>query len=408
MMNRKIVRWMNKTFKIQLASIDQCTGCAACVSACSTGSIAMQKDRDGFLVPKINKETCVGCHKCEKVCPIVSPIELKNDVEPKVYAAINKDEDIRRRSSSGGAFYALAKWTIEKCGVVFGAAFEGYHLKHQYAETMGDVEKMVGSKYIQSEIGDSYNEAKKFLKDGRWVLFTGTPCQIAGLKRYLGKDYEKLLTVDLLCHGVPSPAIWEKYMERQIRTLKAKDVMDIRFRTKREDASSLLNFYFFFFFLDENNVWQQFGEDYYENPYFAYFMRHLFRSSCYQCPFRSVEASHADLTIGDCWNVDKDHPTMSDNKGISTIILHTSIAQDVFAQIKQGFAIEDEDVSIMEERYEEAKREEREERKKRLWKLSNRIAQYLPLERMRFIYMHDRIDFVIKRKFQKIWKKNIK
>ena len=369
----------------------------------------MRKDRDGFLVPKIDMETCVGCHKCEKVCPIINTIKLL-DIEPKVYAAINIDEDIRKKSSSGGAFYALAKWTIEKGGVVFGAAFEGYHLKHQYVEMMGDVEKMMGSKYIQSEIGNSYKDAKQFLKAGRWVLFTGTPCQVAGLKRFLGKDYEKLLTVDLLCHGVPSPSIWEKYMERQLRTLKAKDVKDIRFRTKREGALSSINFYFFFFFffLDENNVWQQFGEDYYENPYFAYFMRHLFRSSCYQCPFRSMEASSADFTIGDCWNVEIDHPDLSDNKGVSTIILHTSKAQDLFGYIKRSFSIEVEDISIMQGRYEEAKTEEREERKRRLWKLSNRIAQYIPLEWMRFIYMHDRIDYVIKRKFQKIWRKNSK
>ena len=235
---------MNRIDKIHLASIDQCTGCAACANACSMGCITMRKDRDGFLVPKIDKETCVGCHKCEKVCPIVSLIEVKSDVDPKVYAAINKDENIRKKSSSGGVFYALAKWVVENDGVVFGAAFEGYHLKHQYAETMGDVEKMMGSKYIQSEIGDSYKEVKQFLKDGRWVLFTGTPCQVAGLRRYLGKDYEKLLTVDLLCHGVPSPAIWENYMERKLLALKAKDVTNIRFRTKRSDVISPINFYF--------------------------------------------------------------------------------------------------------------------------------------------------------------------
>lgn len=399
---------MNRIDKIHLASIDQCTGCAACANACSTGSISMRKDGDGFLVPKIDKETCVGCHKCEKVCPISTPIDVKNEIEPKVYAAINKDEDIRRKSSSGGAFYALAKWTIEKGGVVFGAAFEGYQLRHQYAETLVDVEKMMGSKYIQSEIGDSYKEVKQFLKDGRWVLFTGTPCQVAGLRRYLGNDYEKLLTVDLLCHGVPSPAIWENYMERKLRALKAKDVTDIRFRTKRIDVISPINFYFFFSFLDENDVWHQFGEDYDENPYFAYFMRHLFRSSCYQCPFRSIGASHADFTIGDCWNVGTDHPNMSDNKGISTIILHTPKAQDLFGEIKRSFTFEEENVSIMQGRYDEAKAEEREDGMKRLWKLSNRMAQYVPLEWMRFIYMHDRIDYVIKRKIQKIWRKNIK
>jgi len=399
---------MTKKDRIVLASRQNCTGCAACASICPTYSIVMCRNKEGFLQPRIDSRMCIECHKCERSCQIVSSITYSIDFETQVYAAINRDEDIRKKSSSGGVFYALAKWIIEQGGAVFGASFEGYYLKHQYIETLLDVEKMMGSKYIQSEIGDSYKKAKQFLKDGRWVLFTGTPCQVAGLKRYLGNDYEKLLTVDLLCHGVPSPAIWEKYMERKLRALKAKEVRDIKFRTKRADISSPVNFYFFFFFLDENDVWQQYGEDCSKNPYFAYFMRHLFRSSCYQCPFRSMEASHADFTIGDCWNAETDHPNISDKKGISTIILHTSKAQDVFAQIKQGFTIEEEDVSIMQGRYEEAKQEEREEGKKRQWKLSNRMAQYVPLEWMKFIYMHDRIDYVIKRKFQKLWEKNIK
>ena len=368
----------------------------------------MKENREGFLQPYIDTKTCIGCHKCEKTCPIISPITIPTDFETQVYAAINNDEDIRRKSSSGGMFYALAKWAIEQSGIVFGAAFEGYHLKHQYAETLAEVEKMMGSKYIQSEIGNSYMEAMQFLKDGRWVLFSGTPCQIAGLKRYLGKEYEKLLTIDLLCHGVPSPAVWEKYMERTLRALKAKDVKDIRFRIKREDLSAPLNFYFFFFFLDENYVWQEFCEYCYDNVYISYFMRHLFRSSCYQCPFRSLETSNADFTIGDCWNVETDHPNMSDNKGISTIILHTPKAQEVYAQIKLGFTIEKEDVFVMQGRYEDAKIEEQEEGKKRLWKISNRMAKYIPLEWMKFVYMHDRIDYVIKRKIQKIWRKNTK
>ncbi len=399
---------MTKQHKIQLAPTDTCTGCAACASVCPTGSISMKEDREGFLQPYIDTKTCIGCHKCEKTCPIISPITIPTDFETQVYAAINNDEDIRRKSSSGGMFYALAKWAIEQSGVVFGAAFEGYHLKHQYAETLAEVEKMMGSKYIQSEIGNSYMEAMQFLKDGRWVLFSGTPCQIAGLKRYLGKEYEKLLTIDLLCHGVPSPAVWEKYMERTLRALKAKDVKDIRFRIKREDLSAPLNFYFFFFFLDENYVWQEFCEYCYDNVYFSYFMRHLFRSSCYQCPFRSLETSNADFTIGDCWNVETDHPNMSDNKGISTIILHTPKAQKLYAQIKLGFTIEKEEVFVMQGRYEDAKIEEQEEGKKRLWKISNRMAKYIPLEWMKFVYMHDRIDYVIKRKIQKIWRKNTK
>lgn len=215
----------------------------------------------------------------------------------------------------------------------------------------------------------------------------------------MDKDYEKLLTVDLLCHGVPIPAIWEKYIERKLRALKAKDVKGINFRTKKENNEKPVNS-----FLGENNEWQTVGEECYESHYFAYFMRHIFRSSCYQCAFRSVEASYADFTLGDCWNAGKDHPKMQDNKGISTIIIHSNKAKDVYDEVQSCFSIEEEDVAIMKVWYEDAKIEEREDCKKRQWKLSNRLAQYIPLKYMQMIYMHDRVGYVLKRKMQKFIK----
>ena len=170
---------MKKKTNIQLASRNACTGCAACASVCPTSSITMRQDNEGFLQPHIDADTCINCHKCEKTCPIVSPITIPNDFETQAYAAINKDEAVRMRSSSGGMFLALTKWTIEQGGVVFGARFnDQWEVVHDYTETLEGIEPFMRSKYVQSRIGDTFKQAKQFLEQGRWVLYSGTPCQI--------------------------------------------------------------------------------------------------------------------------------------------------------------------------------------------------------------------------------------
>lgn len=388
---------MNRQADIQLALHDNCTGCAACASICPTKSITMCEDREGFLQPHIDADSCIKCHKCEKTCPIIATKTTQN-YEPKVYAAINKDIDIRKRSSSGGMFYPLAKWTIEQGGVVFGAAFDGIHLKHQYTEVLDDVRKFMGSKYVQSDVANAYKEVEDFLNIDRWVLYTGTPCQIAGLKRYLRKDYDKLLTVDLICYGVPSPTIWEKYITRKLSQLKAKEVHNITFRHN-------INYRLTFDYLDNDNKWQKFDEDNIKNAYYAFFMRLLFRSSCYQCQFRSIDASYADFTIGDCWNANEEHPELADGVGVSILISHTKKAYDVLNLVKQTLILVEEDVSTMVKRYKDAKYREQSNNKTRQWRLSNRLAQFVPLEKMRFVYMHDRIGIIVKRKITKIFDK---
>lgn len=400
---------MANSDKIQLATTNQCTGCAACVSICPTNSITMREDREGFLQPHIDIDNCISCHKCEKTCPIISNKKVL-DTEHKVYAAVIKDEKMLQSSSSGGMFYALAIWTIEQKGVVFGAAFDGIHLRHQYTETIEGIEPFMGSKYIQSDTADSFSKAKCFLDEGRWVLYSGTPCQIAGLKKYLYKEYDKLVTVNLICHGVPSASIWEKHIKRLMNKIGAKEIKNIRFRTKDWSVKEggALNFYFFIFFLDKNGEWKQYKKYWNEDPYFRFFMRHIFRPSCYQCAFREIDASYADFTIGDCWNAGEYHPQMPIEKGISTIVCHTEKAKDIFEKIKQSMIVEEEPIAIMQNRYAEDKQATALEAQKRMWKISNIIAQYIPLEYMQWIYMHDRLDFVIRRKFQKIWKRNIK
>ena len=386
---------MKKWINIQLASTDQCTGCAACASVCPTNSITMREDNEGFLQPHIDAETCVNCHKCEKTCPIITPIEISTDFETQVYAAINKDEEVRMKSSSGGMFHALAKWTIEQGGVVFGAGFEGIHLKQQYVESLDELAILMGSKYIQSDVADSYKQAKTFLKEDRWVLYSGTPCQIAGLKRFLGKDYEKLVTVDLICRGVPSPRIFESYIKRLQTKIQAQDIKNISFRYN-------IDYYFNLSYKDKNGFWRQYKDACNKNPYFSYFLRCIFRASCYQCQYRSIDASYADFTIGDCWTAEKNHPQIADGKGVSSVVIHTEKAGTLFEDLKGTLKWDAENISNIKERYESHVSRATNEGETRNWRLANRLAQYLPLEYMRGIYMHDRFILRVQRKLRKL------
>jgi len=201
--------------KVQPVKKELCTGCNACYSICPAHCISIQEDPEGFLYPVIEKEKCTSCKKCENICPAAVKGNKRKPLS--VYAARNPDEQIRRQSSSGGIFTLIAEYIIQKGGVVFGARFnDNWEVVHDYTETVEGLAVFRGSKYVQSRIGDTYIKTKNFLLAGRKVLFSGTPCQIAGLKAYLQKDYDNLLTVDLVCHGVPSPLVWKRYLDEVI------------------------------------------------------------------------------------------------------------------------------------------------------------------------------------------------
>jgi coenzyme F420-reducing hydrogenase beta subunit len=187
-----------------------CCGCNACTQGCHLECISMQEDNEGFLYPKVDVEQCVDCGLCEKICPIINQTEARKPLH--VYAAKNRNEEIRKQSSSGGIFTLLAEKIIEDGGVVFGARFdEKWEVMHDYTETKEGLAAFRGSKYLQSRTGNTFQQAKEFLKAGRKVLFSGTPCQIAGLKLFLRKEYDNLITIDFVCHGVPSPKVWRMY-----------------------------------------------------------------------------------------------------------------------------------------------------------------------------------------------------
>ena len=200
--------------KNQICSIEMCTGCAACANICPKNAINMTVDSKGFLRPFVFVDKCVNCNLCQKTCPQNKNATM-NDGE--IYAAVSKNDTIRKKSTSGGAFSSLASYILDNNGVVFGAELtDDLRVAHTSIERFDDIYKLRGSKYIQSDIGNTYREAKKYLSDNRLVLFSGTPCQISGLKEYLGKEYDNLITIDILCHGVPSPLVFEKFINNII------------------------------------------------------------------------------------------------------------------------------------------------------------------------------------------------
>lgn len=322
----------------------KCCGCSSCAQRCPKGCITMVPDEEGFLYPLVDASTCIDCGLCEKVCPMVNRQEA---VSPKfVCAAINCSDEIRANSSSGGIFTMLAERILEQGGVVFGACFDKkWKVVHGYVgdektheQKLQALAKFRGAKYSQSIIGDTYLQAREFLKEGRIVLFSGTGCQIAGLKLFLRKDYDNLLTIEIACHGVPSPMVWRDYVQK---VSNGSPLSKIVFRDKR-------------------NGWNGYGlslvgtdgqELMYErttaNDFMQCFLNDLcVRPSCTNCPAKSG-ASGADVLIGDFWGIEGMHPEMYDNKGCSLVIAFTEKGKTVFDSL---------DCTYVETTFEEAYR----------------------------------------------------
>ncbi len=311
-----------------------CCGCNACLSVCLKQCIEMKEDAEGFLYPIVDESICIDCGLCEKVCPVINQNKERKPLH--VYAAKNEDEEIRLKSSSGGIFSLLAEKIIKEGGVVFGAKFnKNWEVIHSYTETIGGLADFRGSKYVQSRIGNAYKEAKCFLNSERIVLFTGTPCQIAGLKLFLGTEYDNLLTVDFVCHGVPSPKVWQIYLESIISckdNIKKKSVLSslnkvpvitgISFRDKQKGWKK----YGFVvnqsaFKADENTILLSETVD--VNLYMKGFLNDLYlRPSCHACPAKSFK-SGSDITIGDYWGIQDVLPDLDDDKGVSLVMVNT-------------------------------------------------------------------------------------
>lgn len=323
---------------LEITNKDHCSGCFACYNICPKQCISMDSDTEGFVYPSIDASKCVNCRLCETVCPVIAPPQISSR-ERTSFAAVNLDESIRLQSSSGGVFTALAEHIISQNGVVFGAALSDNcrNVRHIAVENTVDLELLRGSKYVQSAIGDTYQLAKNALEAGRSVLFSGTPCQIAGLHSYLRNSYDNLYTCDVICHGVPSPLVWQKYVEFREEKAASK-VQKVCFRHKKYSWKS---FCMQFTFADGTQYLQPLGKD----PYLHGFLSNLYlRPSCYNCNFKGLSRP-ADITLADFWGIENIAPQLNDNKGTSLVIIHSEKGNDLFAQLRGSMSVQSVDLS---------------------------------------------------------------
>ena len=319
---------------ISIVDKKQCCGCSACFNICPQQCIRMQEDEEGFLYPQVDQKICIQCGLCEKVCPLLNNNAfVEKDFPREFYAVQALDDVVRAESTSGGAFTPLGQAVLEQRGVVFGAAFQdnkSYHVKHRVAEEPHELRMFRGSKYVQSEMGDSMQRCKAYLEAGRMVLFSGTPCQIAGLKSYLRKDYDNLLTVDVVCRAVPSPKVFQKYLEYQAKHIPGR-IENVRFRDKCYGYS-----------YSTMSIYSSSGKKYHKGIESDLYLRTFFsgicdRPSCSTCQFRSYHLS--DITLWDCFHVSVIDASMDDNKGTTRLSINTHKGKQLLEQAKKYLKI---------------------------------------------------------------------
>lgn len=300
-----------------------CTGCGGCQYVCPVQAIKMKKDEEGFVYPIINPQKCIHCRKCVSYCEGCSEVEQSS--YPEAYAVVNRSDEIRKRSSSGGVFWLLAERIIKEGGVVFGVSFDqNYQLQHSYAETIEDVKKFMGSKYLQSNIGSSFAQVKEFLNQGRKVLFTGTPCQVAALQRFVGEN-ALLYTVDFICHGVPSQKAFDCYLAEKV----GDDVVEqVSFRDKTKGWAK--------FSMVINSSKKAYRKDLYHDPYLRAFLHNVnLRYSCYDCGFKTAKHT-SDLTMADLWGAKNLGLPNEDDKGVSLVLVQGDKGAKIFETIQGG------------------------------------------------------------------------
>lgn len=295
-----------------------CNGCHACMAVCPKKCITMKADEEGFLYPVVDEKNCVKCGLCLKVCCSAS---AKDKGAPLCFAVYAKDSDLRERSSSGGVFSVIADYVLDKDGVVFGAALdENFKVRHIYIDNKKELQRIRGSKYVQSEIGNSYLQVKELLVSGRVVLFSGTPCQVGGLKSYLGCDYDNLITCDFICHGVSSPMVFEKYLSN---TFSDKIIKSISFRDK---TSGWKNFSMKICFEDSECYLNKLVDD----PFLRTFLQDIsLRPSCFNCRYKGINRV-SDFTLADFWGIDKVIDNFNDDRGVSALLIHSGKGRKIY------------------------------------------------------------------------------
>lgn len=312
---------------IDKVNAQQCVICGSCVNICPKGAISLEKKYLDFSYPEINFSKCIRCNQCEQHCPVLHAQVRHQEGEPIAYAARNRKENVRKVSTSGGVFASAAEYVLSQNGFVCGAVFDAdFSVKHICTNAPQQIRDMMGSKYAQSDMGDSFQQVKEKLQMGKLVLFTGCPCQIAGLNAFLGKSYENLILMELICHGIPSAAMLKSYIQ----------LLETRFHAALVQIQ----------FCDKTGGWHNRavsakfsnGKVYRKPTTADGFMRGLLgntylKTSCYGCPFRGYK-SGADLMMGDFWGAEAEMPEIDDNTGLSAILVTSSRGNDFFQKLE--------------------------------------------------------------------------
>ena len=320
-----------------------CCGCSSCEQVCPANCIVMAEDKEGFLFPQVNVDMCVDCGACERVCPIIhatdiQPVELVGTFDtPKAIGGWIKDEEVRADSSSGGAFTLFANYILASGGIVYGASLcEDMVVRHICVENTKDLTMLRGSKYVQSTIGVVYSKIKDDIQTGRKILFSGTPCQVAGLYSFLGnRKYSDLYTVDFICHGTPSPKVFSEYVKYIERKYDSK-IKNFRFRLKDHSWNPSGLQLGTGIELDNGKFIRNFPA--FNDPFMNGFLDDSFlRESCYNCRFKCLPKVYADITIADFWGVTNHYPELNDRKGTSLVLFNGEHGEKLFEDVKEGF-----------------------------------------------------------------------
>lgn len=313
---------------INIADKAKCTGCSACVNVCAKNAIKFKNDYQGYHYPVVDKKLCVDCSLCDKVCPLINPQDNRNYVDPLVYASWNKDKEVRIESTSGGVFSALAVKFLSEGGVVVGAQYtDDFSIEHTIIEDVSALQKIRQSKYAQSELGLIFRKIKQLLISNQKVMFCGCPCQVAGLKSYLKKEYDNLFLVDFICRGIISQKVYKKYLvsvEKHTNSritkvhFKNKDFGWNRFSTKLH--------------LDNNDTYHK---DRYNDEYMVGYLKHnlYLRPCCHECKFKTLPRV-ADVTLGDFWGIANKDESLDCNLGTSVVLINSKKGEDYFSDIK--------------------------------------------------------------------------
>lgn len=314
-----------------LARKSQCTGCTACASICPMQCIQMKENEDGFLYPKVNTTSCSSCGACEQVCSVLHD-EMRDRVLTKAYAAFSVDDSLRKNSSSGGIFSELAELVLQVDGIVYGACYNKDCLvEHIGIDKIEFLWKLRGAKYSQSNLHDTFRFIKKQLESGKQVLFSGTPCQVAGLKSYLKRDYDNLICIDFVCHGVPSPMVWKEYVKYRSK-IDNNGSLPKSINLRNKDTGWSKYAYSVEFKYSDNNRYVCKNND---DKYMYLFVNdYILRESCSDCHFKGYNRL-SDITLGDFWGIWSVDPDMDDNKGTSLVLTHTMKGERLFGAIKE-------------------------------------------------------------------------